>query len=233
MLFFRIQRKSWQPCFDPSIINRKKSEQINADVKNDFSFKLNSFYGPTQFLKKNLQLVSNDVIWCLYSLSVLWGSLRKPTLKDRTEIWKSNPCCNMNVLIQIKPSAAPTKEKWFTLFMCETLHEVTGQVNTMCVYCSLHLGWQVFCEYSLSTGIRRLGESVDSLFILTTLIMNMLKSKQDTQLWICPRNYINISPGKCYLAEDSVGGKSVNWYDLLPCQCVPRSPNNVSQILQT
>ena len=126
----------------------------------------------------------------------------------------------MNVLIQIKPSAAPTKEKWFTLFMCETLHEVTGQVNTMCVYCSLHLGWQVFCEYSLSTGIRRLGESVDSLFILTTLIMNMLKSKQDTQLWICPRNYINISPGKCYLAEDSVGGKSVNWYDLLPCQSV-------------
>ena len=97
MLFCRIQSKSWQPCSDPSLINRKKSEQISADVKNDFSFKLNSFYGPTQFLKKNLQLVSNDVIWCLYSLSVLWGSLRKPTLKDRTEIWKSNPCCNMNV----------------------------------------------------------------------------------------------------------------------------------------
>ena len=82
MLFCRIQSKSWQPCSDPSLINRKKSEQISADVKNDSSFKLNSFY---------LQLVSNDVIWCLYSLSVLWGSLRKPTLKDRTRMKFENP----------------------------------------------------------------------------------------------------------------------------------------------
>ena len=151
--------------------------------------------GKLNFLKKNLQLVSNDVMWCLYSLtmSVLCGSLRKPTLKDRTRMKFENPIlvATWTFWYRSSPQQRPPKKSDSPSSCVRPSMKSLGR-STPCVAAVLHLGWQVFCEYSLSTGIRRLGGSVDSLFILTTLIMNMLKSKQDTQLWIilwiCLRN---------------------------------------------